>query len=164
VGAAGQERSPYECNQHFPRSADRAVHDPAVPLDAQAETAGGRGSITADVPILWIDHLPIKGKLLGVWQALHSGRVLDFKEMNRRSVHVFPERTEMKSIKFVVKVNRGGNYAPKYVQRVDPTPIHMTTNRTLELVMGKFTAEDAIKSLQNSHCIPELESVQVSAD
>lgn len=70
----------------------------------------------------------------------------------------------MKNIKFVVKVNRGGNYAPKYVQRVDPTPIHMTTNRTLELVMGKFTAEDAIKSLQNSHCIPELESVQVSAD
>jgi len=29
--------------------------------------------------------------------------------------------------------------------------------------MGKFTAEDAIKSPQNSHCIPELESVQVSA-
>jgi len=28
--------------------------------------------------------------------------------------------------------------------------------------MGKFTAEDAIKSLQNSRCIPELEPVQVS--
>jgi hypothetical protein len=46
------------------------------------------------------------------------------------------------------------------VQRVDPTPIHMTTNRELALVMGKFTAEDAIKSLKNSHCIPELESVR----
>jgi hypothetical protein len=68
----------------------------------------------------------------------------------------------MKTIKFVVKVNRGGTRAPEYVQRVDPTPIHMTTNRKLALVMGKFTAEDAIKSLQNSHCIPELESVQVS--
>ncbi len=69
----------------------------------------------------------------------------------------------MQNIKFIVKVNRGGNRAPEYVQRVDPTPIHMTTNRKLALVMGKFTAEDAIKSLQNSHCIPELESVQVSA-
>ncbi|HEY3615631.1 MAG TPA: hypothetical protein VGK96_02395 [Candidatus Sulfotelmatobacter sp.] len=69
----------------------------------------------------------------------------------------------MKTIKFVVKVNRGGSRAPTYVQRVDKTPIHMTTNRKLALVMGRFTAEDAIKSLQNSHCIPELESVQVRA-
>ena len=68
----------------------------------------------------------------------------------------------MKNIKFVVKVNRGTR-APEYVQRVDPSPIHMTTNRKLALVMGKFTAEDAIKLLQNSHCIPELESVRVSA-
>lgn len=69
----------------------------------------------------------------------------------------------MKNIKFVVKVNRGGTRTPTYVQRVDPMPIHMTTDRKLALVMGRFTAEDAIKSLQNSHCIPELESVQVSA-
>ena len=67
----------------------------------------------------------------------------------------------MQNIKFVVKVNHGTR-APEYVQRVDPTPIHMTTNRKRALVMGKLTAEDAIKSLQNSHCIPELESVQVS--
>jgi hypothetical protein len=69
----------------------------------------------------------------------------------------------MKNIKFVVKVNRGTR-APEYVQRVDPTPIQMTTNRKLALVMGRLTAEDAVKSLQNSHCIPELESVQVSAE
>jgi len=69
----------------------------------------------------------------------------------------------MKNIKFVVKVNRGGNRAMQYVQRVDSTPIHMTTDRKLALVMGKFTAEDAIKSLQNSRCVPELESVRVSA-
>jgi len=68
----------------------------------------------------------------------------------------------MKNIKFVVKVNRGGTRAPEYVQRVDPTPIHMTTNRKLALIMGKFTAEDAVKSLQNSRGIPELESVQVN--
>jgi len=65
----------------------------------------------------------------------------------------------MKTIKFVVKVNREGTRAPEYVQRVDPTPIRMTTNHKLALVMGKFTAEDAVKSLQTSRCIPELESV-----
>jgi hypothetical protein len=69
----------------------------------------------------------------------------------------------MKNIKFVVKVKRGGTRAPQYVQRVDMSPIHMTTNRKLALVMGRFTAEDAVKSLQNSRCIPELESVLVSA-
>jgi hypothetical protein len=69
----------------------------------------------------------------------------------------------MNHIKFVVKVNRGGTRAAEYVQRIDPSPIHMTTNRKLALVMGKFTAEDAIKSLQNSRCVPELESVRVSA-
>ena len=68
----------------------------------------------------------------------------------------------MQNIKFVVKVNRGAR-AAQYVQRVDPTPICMTTNRKLALVMGRLTAEDAVKSLQNSRCIPELESVQVSA-
>jgi hypothetical protein len=67
----------------------------------------------------------------------------------------------MQNIKFVVKVKRGGTRAPEYVQRLDPAPIHMTTNRKLALLMGKYTAEDAIKSLQNSQCIPELESVQV---
>lgn len=54
----------------------------------------------------------------------------------------------MKNIKFVVKVNRGTR-APEYVQRVDPNPIQMTTNRKLALVMGRLTAEDAAKSLQN---------------
>ena len=68
----------------------------------------------------------------------------------------------MKTIKFLVKVNRGTR-APEYVQRVDPTPLHMTTNRKLALVMGRLTAEDAVKCLQNAHCIPELESVQISA-
>jgi hypothetical protein len=69
----------------------------------------------------------------------------------------------MKHIKFVVKVNRGGARPPQYVQRADSTPIQMTTSRKLALVMGRFTAEDAVKSLQNSKCIPELESVQVNA-
>ena len=67
----------------------------------------------------------------------------------------------MKNTKFVVKVNRGGTRAPEYVQRIDRAPIQTTTNRKLALVMGKFTAEDAVKSIQNSRCSPELVSVQV---
>ena len=69
----------------------------------------------------------------------------------------------MKTTKFVVKVNRSGSRACEYVQRIDRTPIQTTTNRKLALAMGRFTAEDAIKSLQNSRCSPELVSVQGSA-
>jgi len=69
----------------------------------------------------------------------------------------------MTNTKFVVRVNRGGTRAPEYVQRVDRTPVQMTLNRKLALVMGKLTAEDAVKSLQNSRRIPELVSVQVGA-
>jgi hypothetical protein len=71
------------------------------------------------------------------------------------------QETIMINIKFVVRVNRGGIRAPEYVQRIDRTPIQMTLNRKLALVMGKFTAEDAVKSIQNSRRIPELVSVQV---
>jgi len=67
----------------------------------------------------------------------------------------------MKTIKFVVKVNRG-SLAPSYVQRVDPMPVQMTTNRKLALMMGKFTAEDAVKSIQSAKCVPELLAVQVT--
>ena len=66
----------------------------------------------------------------------------------------------MKNLRFVVKVNRGGTRAPSYVQRVDPAPIQMTSNRKLALLMGKFTAEDAVESLRSSQCSPELESVR----
>jgi hypothetical protein len=67
----------------------------------------------------------------------------------------------MKTIKFVVKVNRGTR-APEYVQRVDPTPLHMTTNPKLALLMGRLTAEDAVESLGKSRCSPELLSVPVA--
>jgi hypothetical protein len=67
----------------------------------------------------------------------------------------------MKNTKFVVKVNVGGTRAPQYVQRIDRAPIQTTSNRKLALVMGKFMAEDTIKSLQNSRRVPELISVQV---
>ena len=69
----------------------------------------------------------------------------------------------MKQTKFVVKVNRGGTRPPEYVQRIDRTPIQTTTSRKLALVMGKFTAEGAVKSIQNSRCSPEIVPVQVNA-
>jgi hypothetical protein len=73
------------------------------------------------------------------------------------------ERKNMTNTKFLVRVNRSGTRAPEYVQRIDRTPIQTTTNRKLALAMGRFTAEDAVKSIQNSRCTPELISVQVSA-
>ena len=65
----------------------------------------------------------------------------------------------MEIIKFLVKVNRGGIRLPEYVQQLDRIPIRMTTNRKLALLMGRFTAEDAVKSIQNSRRTPELISV-----
>jgi hypothetical protein len=35
----------------------------------------------------------------------------------------------MKKIKFLVRANRGGFRVPEYVQRIDGTPVQMTTNR-----------------------------------
>jgi hypothetical protein len=58
----------YERNQYLLRPAYRALHDPGVLLDAQAETTDHRVSITKDVPILRIDHISIKSPLLGVWR------------------------------------------------------------------------------------------------
>jgi len=78
-------------------------------------------------------------------------------------VRSIEQKGTMKNIKFVVKVNRGGAHAPQYVLRIDRLPIQTTTNRKLALIMGRFTAEDAVKSMQNSHCNPELVSVRVSA-
>jgi hypothetical protein len=68
----------------------------------------------------------------------------------------------MTNTKFIIKVDRGTTRAPEYVQRVDVTPIRTTPNRKLALVMGRFTAEDAVKSIHNSRCNPELVSVRVS--
>ena len=66
----------------------------------------------------------------------------------------------MKNTKFVVKVNRGGTRAPEYVQRIDRAPIQTTTNRRLALLMGRFTAEDAVKSIHSSQRSPELVPVR----
>lgn len=68
----------------------------------------------------------------------------------------------MTNIKFVVRVDRGGTRAPAYVQRIDLTPVQMTTNRKRAQIMGKLTAEDAVKSMQDSGRRPELVPVRVA--
>ncbi len=69
----------------------------------------------------------------------------------------------MKNTKFLIKVNRTGTRASEYILRIDRVPFQMTTNRKLALMMGRFTAEDAVKAIQNSRCTPELISVEVPA-
>ena len=69
----------------------------------------------------------------------------------------------MKNIRFVVRVSHGASRAPAYVQRIDPAPVQMTTNRRLALMMGKLTAEDAAKTIESSQCVPELVPVQENA-
>jgi hypothetical protein len=46
--------------------------------------------------------------------------------------------------------------SPEYVQRIDRAPFQTTTNRKLALLMGRFTAEDAVKFIHVSQCSPEL--------
>jgi hypothetical protein len=76
----------HERYQYFLRSAYRPLYDHSAPLDAQAETTGRGVWITEDVSVLRIDYVSIKGNLFGVWQALYSGGVLDFKEMSCRLI------------------------------------------------------------------------------
>ena len=56
----------YERNQYCLRAGYRDLHDPAAPMDAQADTTERQGSITKNVPSLRIDHIAEK-LLLRVW-------------------------------------------------------------------------------------------------
>ena len=65
--------------------------------------------------------------------------------------------------KFIVKVTRASSGVAQYVQRTDKSPIQMTSNLKLALIMGKLTAQDTLESLQRARCSSELVSVQVRA-
>jgi hypothetical protein len=60
-------------------------------------------------------------------------------------------------------VSHGETHPAEYVSRIDRCPVRMTTHRNLALVMGRFTAEDVVKSIQNTRRSPELVPVLVSA-
>ena len=63
--------------------------------------------------------------------------------------------------KFLVKVGRTGVGKSQYVLRVRPASVDITSDRKLALIMGKLTAEDAIATIQNTRCKPELVAVRV---
>ena len=110
----------YECHQYFLRTACPALHDPTAPPDAQAETTGRGVWITKNVPILRIDYVSTKGKLLGMRQALYSGGVLDFNEMNRHCRSRFAVRFTDSSDR-VLKFTTDGRKTPFYTRnRRDP--------------------------------------------
>ena len=53
----------------------------------------------------------------------------------------------MKNTKFLVKINRVGTRGPQYLERMGKGSVITTTpDRKRALLMGKFTAEDAIKA------------------
>lgn len=92
-GAARAKNGRYhERSQYCLRPVHRAGYCLADSLDAQIETTDYEVSIAKNVPVLWIDHLSIKGSLPGVRQALYAGGVFDFKEINR-GFHLLSERT-----------------------------------------------------------------------
>ncbi len=76
---------------------------------------------------------------------------------------MFNRRRIMHTTKFLVKVIRVGARQPQYVQRVGQVSVETTSDRKLALMMGKLTAEDAMKAIQNSRCTPELVAVKVPA-
>ena len=69
----------------------------------------------------------------------------------------------MHTTKFLVKVIRVGARQPQYVRRLGQLSVETTSDRKLALMMGKLTAEDAMKAIQNSRCTPELVAVKVAA-
>jgi hypothetical protein len=69
----------------------------------------------------------------------------------------------MITTKFLVKVNRTGSSRPYYVHRIDKAAVETTPDRKRALVMAKFTAQDAIKSIQNARCTPELIAIRIPA-
>ena len=68
-------------NRYYLRSVYRALHDPAAPMDPQAETTAQRVSIAKDVSIMRIDHIPTQNSLPRVWQDLYDGGVVAFTEL-----------------------------------------------------------------------------------
>jgi hypothetical protein len=57
----------FECNQYWLRAVYRDLHDPAAPVDAQADATDRRGSITKNVLSLRIDYIAER-PLLRVWR------------------------------------------------------------------------------------------------
>jgi hypothetical protein len=69
---------------------------------------------------------------------------------------------DLKNTKFIVKLTRVGAHGPQYLLQMDKS-VKTTSERSLALVMGKYTAQDAIDSIQSAGCIGELIPVKIPA-
>lgn len=68
----------------------------------------------------------------------------------------------MKNTKFIVKLTRVGAHSPQYLVQMGKS-VKTTSERSLALVMGKYTAQDAIDSIQSARCIAELIPIKIPA-
>lgn len=69
----------------------------------------------------------------------------------------------MQNTKFLVRLKRAGASSPQYLLGISKSTIKTTPERKLALVMGKYTAQDVIDSIQSSRCTGELVPVKITA-
>jgi len=69
----------------------------------------------------------------------------------------------MQNTKFLVRLKRVGATGPQYLLGISKSSIKTTSERKLALLMGKYTAQDAIDSIQSARCVGELVPVKVTA-
>jgi hypothetical protein len=69
---------------------------------------------------------------------------------------------DLKNTKFIVKLTRVGAHGSQYLLQMDKS-VKTTSERSLALVMGKYTAQDAIDSIQSARCVGELIPVKIPA-
>jgi hypothetical protein len=69
----------------------------------------------------------------------------------------------MQNTKFLVKLTRVGAHRPLYLREIGKSAIKTTSERKLALLMGKYTAQDAIDCIQSVRCVAELVPIKISA-
>ena len=68
----------------------------------------------------------------------------------------------MTNTKFIVKLNRVGARGPQYVIEMGRS-VKTTSERRLALATGKYTAQDAIDSIQSAGCTGEVILIKIPA-
>ena len=63
----------------------------------------------------------------------------------------------------LVKLTRVGAHGPQYLLEIGKKAIKTTSERKLALLMGKYTAQDAIDCIQSARCVGELVPIKISA-
>jgi len=69
----------------------------------------------------------------------------------------------MQNTKFLVKLKRVGGHGPQYLLEIGKSSIKTTSERKLALLMGKYTAQDAIEYIQSARCVGELVPIKITA-